>query len=210
MTLDRDCRIRVIMPFDLCSQLKDDDTERDRLPAPVVRALFGEPPVKLFSPTSRISKNLLRGPCRVPDTELCPWVIYDRTGFPGRWSAKRQTSDAYIPLSLVEWNEHNGDALGPNGAVGLEALSELIRDAPRQNRNDAEHADTDNRYNLLFTPKYNKQMVFNVYSKDTLCVLNGPTPFKEHCAGRKHCKKLLACESLEPRLDTGGLNSLMW
>ena len=142
---DEDDLLRVIMPFDVSRQLRDDG-ERDRLPSPVARALFGEPPVKL-----RRKRLSLREPGSVPDIELCPWVLYEWTGFPRRWSAKRQASCAYIPLSLDEMREHDDDL---TRGVGQEVVDELIRAAPSQPSSAAEHAATDNRYNRLFTPEY--------------------------------------------------------
>ena len=60
------------MPFDISSKLADDG-ERNRVPAPVVRALLGKPPVKL---KSRHLK--LREPGTVRYTEILPWVLYER------------------------------------------------------------------------------------------------------------------------------------
>ena len=92
LIIDEDDLLRVIMPFDVSRQLRDDG-ERDRLPSPVVRALFGEPPVKL-----RRKRLSLREPGSVPDIELCPWVLYERKGFPRRWSAKRHNILCIHPL----------------------------------------------------------------------------------------------------------------
>ena len=97
-------------------------------------------------------KNLsLREPGSVPDIELCPWVLYEWKGFARRWSAKRQTSCAYIPLSLGGARERDDDL---TRGVGQEVVDELIRAAPSQPSSAAEHADADNRYNRLFTPEY--------------------------------------------------------
>ena len=119
------------------------------MPAPVVRVLLGKPPVKLKS------KGLtLREPGTVLDTEILPWVLYEEVSQKtNKWSAKRQTIDEYIPLSLVELKEH---ADVPSRNVGQKAVNDMIMDAPPQSSINAEHADTNDRYNLLFTPEYKR------------------------------------------------------
>ena len=143
--------ISVIMPFNI-SRILADDGERNRVPSPLVRALFGEPPIKLNS------KGLtLRESGTVPDSAILPWVLYERHA--GKWSAKRQTPDAYIPLSLVELTEHGSV---PSRGVGQEAVSDLIMHAPPQISSNAEHAGAKDPYNFLFTPEY-KQMELDTW-----------------------------------------------
>ena len=80
--------------------------ERFRVPSPVVRALFGEPPVQLnFKDLSQA--HIQCDHPSVPSDELCPWVLYWRNSSRRYWQATRQNMDEDVPLSKAEILEHN-------------------------------------------------------------------------------------------------------
>ena len=114
-------QISVMMPtMKMSIQLeKPDDC---RVPSPVVRALFGEPPFKLkgLTPVTTV---------RDPNIELCPWVQYVLLHSKQHLQiiATRQTDkEDVVPLSEAEIMEHRRPSRRQKKGVP-EALQEVIK-----------------------------------------------------------------------------------
>ena len=129
INFDKEDRMFVLMPrMHISSNLKSSEECR-RLPSPVVRALYREPPFQLKGqrPVDKI---------RDPNIELYPWMTYvlvHSTGKKQEIQATRQTADDDVPLVRAEILEHKRPACQREAqkcVQEVQDLREVIQNLP--------------------------------------------------------------------------------
>ena len=115
-------QISVMMPTMKMSTRLEKPNNYCRVPSPVVRALFGEPPFKLKHQTSFTT-------VRDPNIELCPWVQYVLKPKSSIIATRQTKAGDVVPLSPAEIMEHKRPKFRQKTRLPPEALQELIQGA---------------------------------------------------------------------------------
>ena len=117
--------VQVVRPCPLGTDAELAADEFRRVPSPVVRALTGQPPVKL-------KKRSVATEDRSATVEVAPWIIYEcvlRKGTREQhdWKACRSTATSCVAITEKEFQEHCSEY---DETVGAEELEKLLRETP--------------------------------------------------------------------------------